>query len=246
MVRIPGVQKNPVTMVGALDRCWLFTFRTPAERATSLLPAVLEPVTHDGFAFWNVVVSHIGRMRPRFAPAFTGMSYWHVAYRLYVRLTPAGSSTPIEGLYFIRSDCDSSMMSRAGNLATDFNFHVAAIRVGDSDDQVAIDIDSPGATGRARLSMTTPPEHSPGSAFGSLDEAAAFLKYKPFGISVDERAGEANVVRIVRDEAAWRSRLLYVVEQDWEFLGDQDVCPEICYQVDPIAYQWNRGRVYRV
>src|SRR4051812_42714640 len=120
--------QNPVTMVGRLDPCWLFAYRTPAQEARAFLPPALEPVTHGGFAFWNVVVCRVQRMRPWFAPAPLGVSYWHIAYRLYVRFHPA-QGEPIEGLYFVRSDCDSWLMALAGNLVTDFRFHTAAVRV---------------------------------------------------------------------------------------------------------------------
>ena len=48
---------------------------------------------------------------------------------------------------------------------------------------------------------------------------------------------------IRRDEAAWKSRLVTVVEARWSFLEGRTVRPEICYEVAPIAYQWARGRL---
>jgi hypothetical protein len=237
------LQKNPLTMRGTLTRCWLFTYRTPVANAQRLLPPPLEPVTHGGYAFWNIVVSEIRGMRPSPLPAFIGVNYWHVGYRLYVRYHPANSE-PIEGLWFARSDCDSRLMSIAGNLVTDFNFHTAPIRVESHDGVLAIAIESRDAPARARLLPSATPQLPRGSAFGSLDEAAAFLKYKPYGISIGAR-GDANVVRITREEAAWRGKLVQVESEHWSFFDGQDAQPEICYEVAPIVYQWNRGRVYR-
>jgi hypothetical protein len=76
--------KNPLTMVGTVERCWLFTYQTPVEDARSLVRCELDLVTRDGCAFWNIVVRRIRAMRTRGLPAFLGVSYWHVAYRLYV------------------------------------------------------------------------------------------------------------------------------------------------------------------
>ena len=104
--------KNPLTMRGILDQCWLFTYQTPVAEAQAVLPRELEPVTHAGHAFWNIVVCHLRAMRPKPLPAFLGVSYWHVAYRLYVRFHPA-SGPPVEGVYFARSDCDSRLMALA-------------------------------------------------------------------------------------------------------------------------------------
>jgi hypothetical protein len=231
--------KSPLTMAGTLERCWLFAYQTPVEEARALIPSRLELVTHGGCAFWNVVVCRIRAMRPKGFPAFTGVSYWHVAYRLYVRLYPR-AEPPIEGLYFLRSDCDSPLMSRMGNLLTDYRFHTARVEVADEAPLLEIAVQSPDAPGRATVDRATPPQLPTYSAFASLEEAAVFLKYKPFGISID-RQGRANVVAIRRDESEWHSRLVHATAE-WAFFHEMSMRPEICYEVDPIAYQWNRGR----
>ncbi|HEX5323450.1 MAG TPA: DUF2071 domain-containing protein [Capsulimonadaceae bacterium] len=238
MIRLP---KNPLTMVGTLDRCWLFTFQTPEEDAWGHLPDPLVPVTHNGYAFWNVVVSHIQSMRPKGAPAALGLSYWHVGYRLYARCE-TGDGTAIEGLYFARSDCDKKLMTFAGNILTDYHFHTAPISARRDGEGLQIDIASPDAPANATLCLSGRATLPPYSAFASLEEAAAFLKYKPFGLSVLP-GGEVSVVKIVRDETAWRGRLVQVQSERWAFLADKSVRPEICYEVSPIAYQWNRAKM---
>jgi hypothetical protein len=100
------------------------------------------------------------------------------------------------------------------------------------------------ASAQACLLKSSEPRLSATSAFASLEEAADFLKYKPAGISF-ERNGTANVVRIARQEALWQYRLMHVEEAHWSFFDTMDVQPEIYYQVEPIAYQWNRGKLYR-
>lgn len=227
------MRKNPITMKGRIERCWLFAFRTAEAEARAILPVPLEPVTRQGQAFWNVVVCRVESMRPRGVPGFLGMGYWHVAYRLHVRYRGE------EGLYFVRSDCDSGLMAWMGNVMTDFRFHKARVEVEEEGERVRIGIDAPGARAEATLrrGAARRPEDS---AFGSLDEAAAFLKYKPRGFSVGED-GEVSVVRIVRDESAWRARSVEVVSQEWAFFSGMRVTPEICTEVEPIEYRWNRG-----
>lgn len=236
-------QKNPVTVVGRLPKTWLFAYRTPVEVARGLLPRPLEPVVFGGWAYWNVVVSRIEAMRPLGFPALVGVGYWHVAYRFYARFRPAGDE-PIEGLYFVRSDCDSLPMTVAGNLLTDFNFHTAGVRVSERAGTHYLRIDSDEAPAQAAWRMATPPGPAEGSPFGSLDEATVALKYKPNGLSVGSD-GTVNVVRISRDEAAWRARLVTVEAARWHFLDRYEIYPELCYAVAPIDYRWNRARVYR-
>lgn len=233
--------KNPLTMRGTITQCWLFTYQTTIADAQALLPPQLEAVTHRDCAFWNVVVCHIASMRPRSLPAFTGLGYHHVAYRLYARFHPI-SGPPIEGLYFLRSDCDNRLISLAGSLVTDFNFHTAPVLIEQEEQTVNINVQSKDAPARAKLRLDVTPQLAPYSAFDSPGEASAFLKYKPFGISVDA-TGQANIVKIVRREKEWKSRLVTVESEHWSFFDEKTVRPEICYQVQPIKYQWNRGGV---
>src|SRR5712692_1679656 len=196
------MRKNPLTMLGRIDRCWLFAYQTPVEDVRALLPSELEPVTHRGCAFWNVVFCKVRAMRPRPMPAWCGIPYWHVAYRLYVRFRPAEGDV-LEGLYFARSDCSSRLISAAGSVLTDYNFHTAAIRMTEREQTCELVVGSPHAPARATVHKTEPPQLPAHSAFESLDQAAAFLKYKPAGMSVSG-PGRVNMVRIVREEAAWK------------------------------------------
>jgi hypothetical protein len=233
--------KNPLTMVGTIERCWLFTYQTPVDEARSLVPCELELVTREGYAFWNIVVCRARAMRPKGFPALMGVSYWHVAYRFYVRFHPE-SGPPVEGLYFIRSDCDSRLMAWMGNLLTDYNFHPAAIEVSEQAPLIRVSLRSADCPAEVTLDASKPPGLPAHSLFSSVEEAAAFLKYKPFGISLDT-AGRASVVAIRRDEAAWESRLIHVVSADWRFFEGKTARPEICCEVAPIDYQWNRAKI---
>jgi hypothetical protein len=236
------LQKNPLTMLGTISRCWLFAYRTRADDIKYLLPPELEPVQHHDYAFWNVVVCQVQNMRPKLVPLPVGVTYWHVAYRLYVRLHMRPNET-VEGLFFLRSDCDNALMSFAGNILTDFNFHSARVCVSEESQSTEIKITAPGGDAYARINSTNTPKLSVSSAFNSLEEASQFLKYKPNGISISSR-NQASVVRIVRDEEAWRSRLVDVAEARWSFFDDKKVDLEICYEVEPISYQWNRAEIH--
>lgn len=232
--------KYPFAMRGRIERCWLFTFREAAASVAGLVPEPLIPITRGGFAFWNVVVCEIADMRPAFAPREIGLSYWHVAYRLHVRHKPDGAP-PLDGLYFVRSDADKRAMVAAGNLLTDLHFHRAGIGVEQRETTTEIRIDSPDAPARATVTRNTPPSLTPTSPFGSLFEAKAVLRYKPFALSVMP-GGRVRVLRVRRDELAWKSKLVNA-ESEFAFFRDRDVEPEITYEVNPIEYVWERGKV---
>lgn len=238
------LQKNPFTVRGRLRRCWLFVYRTPVASIHALLPPQLAPVTREGFAFWNIVVCEIGGLRPAPLPAAVGLGYWHIAYRLHVR-AQTESAGVIEGLHFLRSDCDSALVALAGNVVTDFRFHHATVAISEEPSGITGKIRTRGGNADFQLGGEPPSSLSPGSPFPSLDSAAEWLKYKPFALSPCGD-GAINVVQVARDEAAWRSRLLAVEKARWEFLEPYETALELCYEVEPIDYQWERGRIVRV
>jgi hypothetical protein len=237
------LQKNPLPMRGLLERCWLFAYQTPAEDVQPLLPPRLEPVTHQGLAFWNVVVCRVHSLRPTLLPGWLGLASWHIAYRLYVRFQPQAGD-PIEGLYFVRSDCNSRCITLLGNLLTDYHFHSAAIHMREGTSTRTIQVDSPAASAYIALRPKVPVELPDYSAFASLEEASSFLKYQPAGISI-RPDGSANIVHISRDEGNWQSVPVHVETAQWDFFEQQRARLELCFQVDPIKYRWNRGRIYQ-
>jgi len=229
-------------MVGTLTRCWLFAYRTSVDHARSLLPPQLEVIEHRNCAFWNVVVCQVDNMRPKLSPLSMGVTYWHVAYRLYVRFRPRNHE-PITGLYFLRSDCDNPLLALAGNVLTDFNFHCASVSVAQNDQSIEMKVAAPDGDAYVMIKPNEQPQLPADSVFGSLEEAAGFLKYQPNGISI-EGDGRANVVHILRDEQAWRYKLVSVEEARWSFFKKESISLEICYQVEPVFYQWNKARIY--
>ena len=259
------LQKNPLTMVGAISRCWLLAFRTPAQGARGLVPSPLELMTLGPWAFFNVVVCEIDAMRPRGLPRWMGVRYRHAAYRLYVEYRPPRLATHdgqfperVGGLFFLRSDADwplarfagnyalgSRVMSGLGNALTDFQFHPAAIAIDGNatSGRTAIRIRADGGDAEAIIDPA-PPSLPPGSPFASLDDAARFLKYEPAGIAL-QKDGGVNVVRITRDESKWRCRLVTAVNPCFEFFAGRDVALELVYEMEPIEYRWNRAEVYR-
>lgn len=236
-------QKNTITMWGKMKQCWLFTYHTPVEAVKDLLPAPLELVTYRNHAFWNVVVCQVQmRPYPLPLPPVASFNYWHVAYRLYAKVE-LKNGQKIEGLYLLRSECDSRFIAFGGNLITNFNFHYAQVGVQRTPQRTELNIKSPDAAGQAYLSEKKMEQLPVNSVFDTLGDAAVFLKYKPFGLHVD-RKGQTRVAVIKRDENAWRSKLVQTESVRWDFLAGRPVTPEICYEVEPHDCHWNRDIIY--
>ena len=235
------IPKNSISMRGTIDRCWLVALRANPVKVREVLPTPLEPILYGGHAYLGIVVSHLSHMRPAPLPAWTGLSYWHAAYRIYARLSPPGRP-PIEGLWFLRSDADSALMTCAGNLLTDFRFHRSQILAKADRDLISLEVRSPDAPLKIVLSdEATLPSGSP---FADLNAAAKALEYAPAGLSVQGENG--LVMRIGRDEAAWKYKRKGVVSLEAPLLSPFEAVPEVAYEVEPIEYQWNRAERIRM
>ena len=246
----------PLAMKGRLAECVLMSYRTPAHTVRRLVPRCLELVTRDGWAFWNVVACRVESMRPVFAPARLGVTFNHVAYRLLVRAR-TGEGRILDGLYFVRSDTDSPLVGRFGNVLTDFRFHGAEVELSRGRDgaadilTLAVQGNEERADALVRVATGDCAAAAPyrDSPFRSAADAEQFLKYRTLGLSVDLDGRYLRLAEVSRDETAWRERQVRVLEAHWKFfdaLGQDDVHLERATRVDPLDYRWRLGRRAKV
>jgi hypothetical protein len=253
-----------LTAAGRLSECLLLSYRTPADSVRHLLPRGLELVTRGGYAFWNVVACTVEHMRPALLPACCGVTYHHVAYRLHVQARTATGDGTLRGLYFVRSDADSGLVGRLGNLFTDFRFRPAAVELSSRDGVLTVAVQGRGGApdprdgepagdpGDAIARVTVDGNAdagfiAPGSPFASVAEAERILRYVPLAMSVDLDGRYLKLAEVVRDDAAWRERPVRVLESHFRFfdalgLPASDVQLERATRVDPINYRWKLGR----
>jgi Uncharacterized conserved protein (COG2071) len=240
-----------ISMQGRLDPCFLLSYATPEEAVDGLLPKGINPLTYQGFAFLNIVISRILRMRPMRIPATFGLSYWHIAYRLYASVDLAPDKT-ITGLYFLRSDIDRSLMIIPGNALTDFRFHKASIRTSANDVLIRLKItQTPDEIADAEVVIETSAtgEDAISSPFHTVREREQILKYAPFGLSIDRSGHWLKIAEVQRDEGKWEERQVRVQMADWQYLkrtipGKARLVRAT--QVMPIDYRWRIGRMERI
>lgn len=183
-------------------------------------------------------------LRPAPLPASVGLGYWHVAYRLHVRAAMENGGA-LEGLYFVCSDCDRRIVALAGDWLTDFRFHFSNVSIEASDAAVRGKIISPDASAEFHIDRKTAPKLTEGSPFSSLDQATRALEYKPAALSPGG-PDSIRVVEVRRDPSAWKWRPVAVAGARWQFLAGYDAPLEVCYEVGPIDYLWERPRSVRV
>ena len=212
------------SMIGRLNDCLLLTYRTPAESVQDLLPPGLELVTRRGFAYWNILVSEVGNIRPLGMPAVFGVNYHHIAYRLHVR------TEEMEGLFFVRSDADHRLVAAAGNWITDFRIHRANIRM--TRDRILAR--TKGGVADAVLQIRP----------GGRIPTDPLLRYRSKGLSMTAD-GRLRLAEVFRNEAEWRESPVRVVEAKWsyfDYLLQHEVSLVRATRVAPINYRWRLGR----
>lgn len=215
-------------------------YRAPLAGVQARLPAGLEAVGHYGYGFYHWVVCEVRNMRPAPLPAQWGFSYHHAALRILCRARLADGSIRA-GLHFLRSDCNFPLLATAGNLLTGFRFHASSVAWTESGSRVHLEIGgtSPSAWTLDREAPLRDRDHSP---FHSMEEAVRLLKYPACALSVD-KGGKVHAVTITRDESRWHSRPVAVVEEDVPVMREAGAGLEMAFEVAPIDYQWNRGRI---
>jgi hypothetical protein len=239
-----------VTMRGVIDRCVLLNYRTPVSSVERFVPRGLRLRTKGGFAFWNVVVCRVHRMRHALAPAALGITYCHVAYRLLVEAELADSSV-VSGLHFIRSDANNGLVGLGGNIMSDFRFHGALIDITQTDTRFTATGRSHDGVGNFDLTARDKPavKLSAGSPFQSRTEAAEFLKYTPVGLAPNRAGSALRLSEVLRNESAWHSTPLEVDRQFFAFFHSarqKAVTLELAERVEPIDYRWRIGRSARL
>lgn len=238
-------------MVGRLSECVLLWYRTPADSVRGLAPAGFELMTAESggrvWAFWNIVVCRVEKMRPAGWPLRAGVSYHHIGYRLMVSVKLMDGPEQ-RGLYFLRSDADHALISWGGNQTSDFRFNRAKVELGESEGKLLAKVRSKRRDADADLEIDLRAEPAPvaGSIFGSVDEARKVLKYEPMGLAPGPRGQKVRLAEVFRDESAWDERPVQVVSARWEYLarmGQNDIVLELATRVAPIDYRWRLGRV---
>lgn len=179
------------------------TYRTPADSVAGLLPEGLELVRRGPWAFWSVMLNRVEKARPDGVPAWCGISYAQVAYRLMAQAMNSRAEV-VRGLYFVRSDVDARAVSLLGNKLGDLKMHNAAVELDADDCGVSCRVSN---TAYRRADMVIEAAHAPahlvdGSCFPTIEAARRFCAFTPTSLSVDQIDGQRRlqITRVEREQ----------------------------------------------
>jgi hypothetical protein len=239
-------KRHPIPIEAFFRFSLVITYAFPENVLRPLLPPGLTLDTFEGSGFVAIALVKTEHLRPKGWPAFMGRSFVLSGYRIFSRFPRAGGTT-MRGLRILRSDTDSLIMAKLGNLTTHYRYTKCDAEIGMTPSQLEITIRTP--HGEADLSVTatlgTPPASPPpGSPFPDLHTARRFAGPLPFTFDHEPQTQSIVVVKGMRDH--WVPTPVEVSVPCCRFLEKPPFCtvaPRLAnaFLVENIPYRWERG-----
>jgi hypothetical protein len=159
---------------GIIDRRILVNFRVDAAVLARLLPAPFRPKLVNGAGMAGVCLIRLKHIRPRFLPAFLGITSENAAHRIAVGWDQDGETR--EGVFIPRRDTSSWLNALAGGRLFPGVHHHAAFRVQEHEGRYRVELNSDDRRTHLLVEGRVAPELPPTSIFGSLKEASDFFE----------------------------------------------------------------------
>ena len=240
------LKRHPVPIRAEFEYTLVLTYALPAERLYAFVPPGLRIDEWNGLGFLAVAFVQTRRLRPTFLPSFLGQDFFLSGYRVFARYhRPDGRE--LRGLKILRSDANSPLMVRFGNLLTHYNYHLVDVETERSAESLKVRIESVDGRGDVsiRADLCTVDGFLPsGSPFSSEREARRFTGPMPYTFHYEQETH--SIVRIEGVRKQWRPRLIGVTVNHLHFLEQEvfsDVEPVLasCFYIEGVDYLWRRG-----
>jgi hypothetical protein len=201
-----GTQFLPVS--GTLTDRLLVTFRAPAARLRSLVPAPFELDTHHGYGFVSVCAVEIADMGIAGTPGFLRWHNCEFLYRVSVRLRAEPT------FFTLRSDVSSRVLAFLGRHFSHYRPELGQVQVARQGERLCFEAATPSGAGDARVEVDLKAAPAKGSVLANEREASERLLGMTF--SADVRDGRTRVQPI--EHGAWSPKFVDTREARFEFV----------------------------
>lgn len=212
-MRIPTVR-------GMIDRRILVNYRVDPDVLAKFLPDPFRPKLINGQGMAGICLIRLKSLRPRFLPAFLGVSSENAAHRFAVEWDEAGQTG--QGVYIPRRDTSSRFNVLVGGRLFPGMHHYAKFHVVEQNGDFLIDMTSSDGT-HLRVEGTAADDLPAGSIFGDLQQASNFFKAGSRGYSVTPKAGEFDGLEL--DTFNWQVQPLAVRKVVSTFFENEKIFP---------------------
>lgn len=171
---------------GLIDRRILVNFRVTPDVLAGILPPPFRPKLVGGYGMAGICLIRLMHLRPRFWPAWGGLSSENAAHRIAVEWTDAG--TIREGVYVPRRDSSSLWNTLIGGRLFPGVHHHSRFLVQEANDCYRVQIEHRDGT-RLDVSGKLAAKLPADSIFESLDRASSFFGGGSRGYSATKQPG---------------------------------------------------------
>jgi hypothetical protein len=179
-VRLPVIR-------GVIDRRILVNYRVDPAVLAATLPPPFRPKLYRGTGMAGICLIRLRGVRPRFVPAWLGVSSENAAHRTAVEWDDAGVTR--EGVYVRRRDTSSQLNALAGGRVFPGIHSHARFTTRETDTHFEVALHSDDGVTNVSVAGDLAAELPAGSVFGSLAEASAFFQGGSLGYSATPDPG---------------------------------------------------------
>jgi hypothetical protein len=217
---IEGAMRIPVIR-GVIDRRILVNYRVDPDVLASMLPKPFQPKLVQGMGMAGVCLIRLKRIRPKFMPAFLGISSENAAHRIAVEWEQEGGRR--EGVFIPRRDTSSRLNSLAGGRVFPGEHHHARFQVNEHDGHYQVIVNSDDCMTHLAVEGHIAPEWPKSSIFVSFEEASEFFERGSLGYSTGAEPGSFDGLEL--RAFSWQVQPLAVERVESSFFDDRRLFP---------------------
>jgi len=206
---------------GIIDRRILVNFQVDPEVLARMLPRPFRPKLVNGAGMAGVCLIRLKHIRPRFLPAFLGISSENAAHRIAVEWDQDGEQR--EGVFIPRRDTSSRLNTFAGGWLFPGLHHHARFQVEESTDHFQVAVDSDDGRTHLLVDGRVGTEMPATSIFSSVTEASRFFEQGSVGYSATRKPSEFDGLEL--HSFQWQVRPLAVEQVESSFFEERSLFP---------------------
>ncbi len=232
---------------GLIDRRILVNYRVQPDVLVRLLPSPFRPKLVNGSGMAGVCLIRLNQVRPKFLPAFLGLSSENAAHRIAIEWDDDGETK--EGVFVPRRDTSSRVNTLLGGRIFPGLQNHAVFQVREHDEHFHVELTSDDHHTHVLVEGQVAEELPRDSVFGSLEEASRFFEHGSLGYSVTSKPGQYDGLELCSFN--WHVRPLNVTHMESSFFENRGFFPSGSVEFDcallmqGIDHEWHgRDVVY--
>jgi hypothetical protein len=210
------------TIRGLIDRRVLANFRVEPEVLSRICPTPFRPQLVNGFGIAGICLIRLANIRPKFLPAWMGISSENAAHRIAVEWDVDGVTRT--GVYIPRRDTSSILNAVAGGRIFPGVHHRARFDVRETESEYYIAMESIDGSARVVVEGQATDQLPTDSVFDSLDACSQFFEGGSLGYS--PAGSRSNFDGLELRTQNWAVQPIAVTNVQSSFFDDRESFPE--------------------